>query len=67
MRCPGGFSGWAVGGEPGADAGCVDELEDEGEEPDQGMNGGHGGLQEGEHDSAVRIMNDLYSQYTLLT
>lgn len=53
------FGDGAVGGEPAADAEGVAELEDYGEEHDEDVDGGHGGLDEGEEDGTVQIVYDL--------
>jgi hypothetical protein len=49
-----------VAGEPTADGSCVEELESEGEGPDEGMDGGHGWLEnEWVEDSAIEVVNCL--------
>ena len=46
-----------VAGEVPADAGRVEELECDGEEPDEGVDGGHGGLKdERVEDRAVEVV-----------
>lgn len=46
----------AVGAQPGADADAVEDLEDEGEGPDEDVHGGHGRLEEGEEQGAVGVV-----------
>ena len=50
----------AVGGEVAADCGGVDELEEEGREPDGEVDGRHGGIEEeGGEEGAVEIVEGL--------
>lgn len=51
------LGGGAVGGEPATDAEGVAELEGDGGEPDEDVDGGHGGLEEGEEDGAVEVVH----------
>lgn len=48
-----------VGGEPAADAEGVAELEEDGGEPDEDVDGGHGGLEKGKGDGAVEVVHDV--------
>ena len=51
-------AGGTVGSQPGADEGSIDDLKAERGEPDNDVNGRHAGLQEGEGDGAVGVMDD---------
>lgn len=58
LGVPGAPCDGTVGSQPAADAGGVEELEDDGEGPDQGVDGRHGGLDPGEDDGAIDVVHD---------
>lgn len=58
LRVPASLGDGPVGGQPAADARGVEELEDDGEGPDQRVYGRHGGLDAGEDDGAVDVVHD---------
>ena len=66
LGTPGVLGGGAVGGQPAADQGPVHKLEDDGVDPDSGVDGGHGGLDEGEDDSTVGVVDDEEASQNLV-
>ena len=66
MVGPFGAGGGAVGAEIAAYGDGVEELEEEGEGPDENVDGGYGGSDEGEEDGAVEVVGYLVGRRVLV-